>query len=1146
MQQIRNWRLLRPAVVVISLLMALGSCASLFVGAPIRANTSDSSLADAPMLPRDFALPIPLFAPDSAWNQTVAEAAVLPENDQQILVTYRVLRGDTASLYPPGPPPTTWPFMDVNYDEYSIPVFRAGAGQQDVLICDYAGGLGWPHPKFEIEQEGGPVPVPAPAGTVRPSGPQNTDADGHLVLYHPDMLMSYDLWNATTQRDAECESWGGGYTGTTVLEAGVVDFFDVRGPGANPDTYYSARAVGTPLLGGLILPEDVESGSISHALAFAIPGLRNTSSDPFEPLPSDYFYPASTTETDFYNTNPNALAAGQRIRLKQSIVDEEGNLIDENEAAPITRMFLTALRTYGAYLVDNAGGFSFSAEDIHTADLHLTDDEVNTLIGESQGTALPAGKTKWQMVIEKLNEELELIPFAYGPWSDGQDPAAAEITTANFEVVEPATQPTTNTPTPTATPTPTGTWTPTATVTGSPPPTATSTATVTVTPTPPGRRVYLPLILKGVTQPAPTPIATFTPTSTLSPTPTVTPMATATPTATQTPTPTATPPTAAFPDWAFEARLAGASFDAEMSNAEIDAKLQQAADDGVSVLVADAPTGWSYTAWADNAEFNQVLALMRDRVFPRAHAKGLKVVWYLTGLELICEGCANTGRDPAAEHPEWMQIDRQGNPLQFSGVEDIFWLEEDDLDAWLSPESPYRDFYINRIEDIATAGADGLWIDVIYLLNSIGQFDDLWPSYDTYSQAAFQTAYGHASLPTKDWDDLTWRQFVRWRITSITNFTNDVFAAARAVDPDLVCFTENWSIDSNYVTQNSQDPLEFIGNPYVATAHELEPVDQDNTGMANASFKEWRDYALMVKFGVAANKGKPGWILTYAGAVDDSLREAGVHLAEGANFYEAKGPEMLDDSTGSRPIVFPWLATNADLAYHSTSLAKVAVWYSPRSRDFVDGEDAGDSKFDYIDTIYIEEYRNRAQGLLKAQIPFDIVTGRWSLAELIRYAWLVLPNAACLSDAEAALLRDYTAAGGKLAVTGDTGEMDEWRQSRATNALAGITTYSFDDVTSDVLTTDLPAADKERVLIEARTGTDVEGSFVIVPLANFDKTRTYSNLVITVRLPDGFSPTSVTWNAPDAGGGTLSFSVSEGRLSMTLPMLDTAAAVVIR
>ena len=389
----------------------------------------------SPTLPRTFTLTTPLFAPDSAWNQVITWSAVWPASDQQILVTYRVLRGDTTSLHPTGQaPPTTWPFPYVNYDDYTIPVFPTGTGQQSVLLCDYYSDPGGTNADKLPVAPDGTVTVPVPAGTVRPAGPEGQDSDGHVVLYNPDTFTEYDFWQATTVRNAECDSLGGGLTGTTILEAGAIDFFDVRGPGANPDTYFSARATGVPLLAGLILPEDVEGGAIEHALAVAIPGLRNTSDNPYEPLPSDYFHPASTTETDFYNSAPNALAAGQRIRLKAGIVDETCNSIDENSLAPITRMFLAALRTYGAILVDNAGGFTFYAEDIHTADLDLSDAEVQALIGQS---SLPVGKTKWQIVIETLNLELEQIPFACGPWTDGQDPVTATITTANFEVVAP-------------------------------------------------------------------------------------------------------------------------------------------------------------------------------------------------------------------------------------------------------------------------------------------------------------------------------------------------------------------------------------------------------------------------------------------------------------------------------------------------------------------------------------------------------------------------------------------------------------------------------------------------------------------------------------------------------------------------------------
>ena len=455
-----NCRPVRATVYLIPLVLA-GLLLTCGLGLPyaddvIPPATSDATSASDPALQRDFTLPTPLFASSSAWNQAATMAAALPDSDQQILVTYRVLRGDTSDLYPPGPPPTTWPFMDVNYDEYAVPVFRMGTEQQSVLMCDYEGYPGGTNPKLPVAPDG-TVTVPAPAGTVRPAGPEGTDADGHLVLYDPETSEEYDFWQATTVRIEECNSQGGGLTGTVILEAGAIDFFEARGSGANPDTYFSARATGPPLLAGLILPEDVESGAISHALAFAIPGLRNTSTDPSEPLSSDYFYPASTTETDYYNTNSHALAAGQRLRLKQEIVDDEGYSIDEGDLSLITRMFLTALRTYGAYLVDNAGGFTFYAEDIHTADLHLTNDRVNALIGQPAGTPLPEGKTRWQIVIEKLNEELEWIPFAYGP--ESQDPAKAEIETSNFEVVEPATRMTT--------------W------------------------------IYLPLILKGFTTPTP-------------------------------------------------------------------------------------------------------------------------------------------------------------------------------------------------------------------------------------------------------------------------------------------------------------------------------------------------------------------------------------------------------------------------------------------------------------------------------------------------------------------------------------------------------------------------------------------------------------------------------------------------------------------
>jgi len=601
---------------------------------------------------------------------------------------------------------------------------------------------------------------------------------------------------------------------------------------------------------------------------------------------------------------------------------------------------------------------------------------------------------------------------------------------------------------------------------------------------------------------------------------------------------------ATWPDWAHRARMAGASFELEMTAAEIEAKLRRLEEEGVSVVIADAPTGWSYTAWTRDDEFNEVLSMMRDRVIPKAHAHNLHLVWYLTSLELICSECAATGFDPGQEHPEWLQIDRNGQPVEFSGVEGVFWLERDDYDLWLSPESPYGDFYRGRIREIATSGADGLWMDVAYLLNGLGQFEDLWPSTDADSRTAFERTYGE-SIPEKNWESLQWRHWIRWREESIAQFVRSVAGAAHSVDPGMLFFTENWCMDSNFVAQYAQDPLDFSADSGVATAHELEPVDQDDRGMQDAGLEDWQDYALLVRFAVASNGGRPAWVLSYAGAVSDSLREAAVHLAEGANFYEARGPEMLDDSTGSRPIVFPWLAANSEAAYSSGSLADIALYFSPRSRDFIDGEESGDDKFDEGETVYYRHYREVSRRLLAVQQQFDIVGGFTPPEDLQNYEWLVIPGAACLSDAEIDAIRNFEGAGGKLAMDADTGSRDAWCLPRESNPLADLENHDMTEVSSTLLQTTLAEEDRTRLLINVREGKDAEGRCLAVFFADMYG-RTVENLGVDLRLPPAFEVESLNWNAIEDTGGALEYSIDANMLHFTLPRLESGAVVLIR
>lgn len=388
----------------------------------------ETSFAIDSALVRDFKLPTPLFNENSAWRQRADNASVLTSSTDTILTTYRVLLGDKTTVYgyEPGRNAQLW----LSTGDWTYPIYRASNNKIDIQVCMYNGQTRQPDIVFGDLESGATVSVDAPASTIRPAG----ENDGHLILFNPDTSIEWDYWQATTMRDSACSGGGqGGIEGNTLLEAGAATFFDTTANGASAEGQTSAAASGAPLLAGLLLPEDFESDEIGHALKFSIPGPRNLSDGGLEKEKRDYAYPATSTEDVYggYNSNTNAMIMGARIRLKDNLVDNSGNAIDENTLSPATRKVLVALRKYGAYLVDGGGGFTFYAEETHSGNLDTG--SLNTLIGD---TSSLDNQTPWQVLIGKVQDELSMIPLAYGAEHHAGDPSVATIDHANFEVVE--------------------------------------------------------------------------------------------------------------------------------------------------------------------------------------------------------------------------------------------------------------------------------------------------------------------------------------------------------------------------------------------------------------------------------------------------------------------------------------------------------------------------------------------------------------------------------------------------------------------------------------------------------------------------------------------------------------------------------------
>jgi hypothetical protein len=84
-------------------------------------------------------------------------------------------------------------------------------------------------------------------------------------------------------------------------------------------------------------------------------------------------------------------------------------------------------------------------------------------------------------------------------------------------------------------------------------------------------------------------------------------------------------------------------------------------------------------------------------------------------------------------------------------------------------------------------------------------------------------------------------------------------------------------------------------------------------------------------------------------------------------------------------------------------------------------------------------FRGAYRALVEARLPFDFVCDELVPEDALDgYAALVMPNVACLSDAEATAIDAWVAAGGVLLATGETGFYDERGVKRDAPALASL------------------------------------------------------------------------------------------------------------
>jgi putative cell wall-binding protein len=302
------------------------------------------------------AVPCPIFPADNVWNADISQLPVHARSANWLAS----MAASTTHLHPDFGP---------SYGAQPVPY-----GIPFTVVTDS-------HPKVQVSftyaSESDPGPYPFGSDTPIEGGPSAT-GDRHAIMVDSGTCELYELF------DAHYAS-----SGST---AGSGATWDLYSDALRPAGWTSADAAGLPILAGLLRPDEVAAGVVTHAIRMTAVQTDRS-----------YVWPArhqAGTRSDA--TLP---PMGARFRLNAGF--------DVSGYRPDSQVVLAAMKRYGMILADNGSNWYFGGSSDTSWDPALIDDlkrvpasafeavdESSLMVsadsGATTGGAPPAGTTRLQ------------------------------------------------------------------------------------------------------------------------------------------------------------------------------------------------------------------------------------------------------------------------------------------------------------------------------------------------------------------------------------------------------------------------------------------------------------------------------------------------------------------------------------------------------------------------------------------------------------------------------------------------------------------------------------------------------------------------------------------------------------------------------
>lgn len=514
------------------------------------------------------------------------------------------------------------------------------------------------------------------------------------------------------------------------------------------------------------------------------------------------------------------------------------------------------------------------------------------------------------------------------------------------------------------------------------------------------------------------------------------------------------------PDWMSHARIGGADLYSGMGATKILEVFLQLRDQNVSVVEIDT----DLSQYRTDPQFETEIEFM-ECVVCIAHNLGLRTAAYYPSLEVITENGEKVPSTMYKDHPDWVQVGIDGKPNVFYGSEE-FWVPETDESAWMCPSSPYRDLYLDRITVLAGTGVDVIWVDVPLYMDT----GTKWPGAGPYSAVEFrqwsldQGLGGESGLGVPeavDFADPGFRAWIRWRHESLQEFLEDIYQAAREVNPAIWVAVETFPMDYLDATDKGLDGLFAPEGEQITRIWEVDSVS-NSLAMQYAAPEDFGSKIAMFKWARAADRDKPSWVFSYGYQALDAGAVMGAAFATGNAPFEVRTP-IMTESVGPdfRTRWFGFARDRPDLIPGPVREARAGVWYSSASRDYQDYGDVDGHYGLYVGTDpplddpewwstddadsctykpHLGGWRGAANALIQLRTPFRPVLSPGKPAEDVEgLSLLWLPSVAALADHEVETIVEFVQGGGTLLATGAfPGQMDDMGNPRQVNPLDAV------------------------------------------------------------------------------------------------------------